>query len=72
MKVDEIKRKYKDEWILIKVSKVDEFGVLVEGEVIAHSKSRDEIYEKQRSMKGDLAVIYTGRIPKSYVLVEIY
>jgi len=27
MKVDEIKRKYKDEWILIKVSKVDEFGV---------------------------------------------
>jgi len=72
MKVDEIKRKYKDEWILIKVSKVDKFGVPVEGEVIAHSKSRDEIYEKQRSMKGDLAVIYTGQIPKSYVLVEIY
>jgi len=37
---------------LIKLLKVDEFGVLVEDEVVAHSKSRDEIYEKQRKMKG--------------------
>lgn len=59
--------------MLIKVLKVDEFGAPVEGEVIAHNKSRDEIYEKQRKMKGDLAIIYTGEIPKEgYVLAEIY
>jgi hypothetical protein len=73
MKIDEIKKKYKDEWVLIKVLKVDEFGTPVEGEVVAHSKSRDEIYEKQRKMKGDLAIIYTGEIPKEgYVLVDVY
>jgi len=33
MKIDEIKKKYKDEWVLIKVLKVDEFGTPVEGEV---------------------------------------
>jgi len=73
MKIDEIKKKYKDEWVLIEVLKVDEFGAPVEGEVIAHSESRDEIYEKQRKMKEDLAIIYTGEIPKEgYVLAEIY
>ncbi|AIG98400.1 hypothetical protein AFULGI_00016410 [Archaeoglobus fulgidus DSM 8774] len=73
MKIDEIKKKYKDEWVLIKVLKVDEFGTPVKGEVIAHSKSRGEIYEKQRRMKGDLAIIYTGEIPKvGYALAEIY
>lgn len=73
MKIDEIKKKYKDEWVLINVLKVDEFGAPVEGEVVAHSKSRDEIYEKQRKMKGDLAIFYTGEIPKvGYMLAEIY
>ena len=69
MKIDEIKKKYKDEWVLIRVLKVDEFGAPVEGEVVAHSKSRDEIYEKQRRMKGDLAIIYTGEIPKEGYVV---
>ena len=70
MKVEEIKKKYKDEWVLIRVTKVDEFGAPIEGEVIAHSKSRDEIYEKQRKIRGDLAIIYTGEIPKEgYVVV---
>ena len=55
--------------MLIRVLKVDEFGVPVEGEVVAHSKSRDEIYEKQRRMKGDLAIIYTGEIPKEGYVV---
>ena len=69
MRVDEIKKKYRDEWVLIRVTKVDEFGVPIEGEVLAHSKSRDEIYEKQRQIKGDLAIIYTGEIPKEGYVV---
>jgi hypothetical protein len=31
--------------------------------VIATSKNRDEIYEK-KEMKGDIAIFYTGEIPK--------
>jgi len=67
--MEKIKKKYKDEWVLIKVLRVDEFCVPVEGEVVAHSKFRDEIYEKQRKMKGDLAIIYTGKIPKEGYVV---
>jgi len=63
-RVEEIKKRYKDEWVLIRVLKVDEFGTPIEGEVIEHSKLRDEIYEKQREMKGDIAILYTGKIPK--------
>ena len=62
-------KKYKDVWVLIKVLKVDEFGTPIEGEVVAHSKFRDEVYEKQRKMKGDLAIIYTGEIPKEGYVV---
>lgn len=41
----------------------------VEDEVVAHSKSRDEIYEKQRKMKGDIVIIYTGERPKEGYVV---
>ena len=64
MKIEEIKKKYRDMWVLIKVLEVDELGQPISGEVVAYSKSREEIYEKQRKMKGDLAIIYTGEIPK--------
>lgn len=32
-------------------------------------KSRDEIYEKQRKIKSDLAIVYTGEIPKEEYVV---
>ena len=40
------------------------FGQPTEVELIAHSKARDEIYEKQRELNKDIAIIYTGEIPK--------
>lgn len=62
--IEEIKKKYKDEWVLVRVEKVDEIDRPVEGEVVRHSKARDVIYEEQRRLKGDIAIIYTGEIPK--------
>ena len=62
--IQEIQKKYKDEWVLVRVGKADEIDRPVEGEVIGHSKARDVIYEEQRRLKGDIAIIYTGEIPK--------
>lgn len=72
MNIEEIKKKYKDEWVLLRVSKVDNSGFPIKGEVIAHSKTRDSIYERQRELEGDLAVIYTGEIPKEGYAVAFH
>lgn len=65
MKIEEIKKKYKDEWVLVMVTKPDELGRPVEGNVIAHSRNRDDTYRamKQTRVK-DFAHFYTGKIPK--------
>ena len=45
MKIEEIKRRYKDEWVLVELMKEDELDQPIDVELMAHSKSRDEIYE---------------------------
>lgn len=64
VKVEDIKKKYREEWVLAEVIEEDEFGEPTEVELIAHSKARDEIYDKQREINKDVAIIYTGEIPK--------
>lgn len=62
---DEIKKQYKDEWVLVEVIDEDEKGIPTQVELIAHSKVRDEIYEVLKKMKGKYThQFYTGDIPK--------
>lgn len=68
-KVGMIKKKFKKEWVLIANYETDDLGHLIKGRVIAHSKSRDEIYQKQMKYKGPLAIRYTGAIPKDLVVM---
>jgi len=64
-KIEDIKKRYKDEWVLVRVEKADELGQPTQVELIAHSKSRDETYEAMRKTKAkDIAHFYTGEIPK--------
>jgi len=65
MKIEEIKRKYRDEWVLAEVIEEDESGQPTEVKLIAHSKSRDDTYEAMRKTKAkDIAHFYTVEIPK--------
>lgn len=64
MNVEEIKRKYPDQWVLVKVAKKNELGQPTEGEIIAHSENRDEIYARMKDVKGHTYTLYTGKIPK--------
>ena len=64
MQIEKIKEKYKNEWLLIKVTLADERDQPIEGEVLLHSKSRDEIFETQKGSKDDLYITYSGELPK--------
>ena len=72
MHIEEINKKYKDEWILANVLKLDALDQPVELDVIAHSKNRDEIYKKQKGMKGFLAILYTGEMIEEGYAVAFY
>jgi len=64
MEIEKIKKKYKDEWLLIKINVTDEQDQPTEGEVLLHSKNRDEVYEAQKDLKEDLYITYSGELPK--------
>ncbi|MDP2928286.1 MAG: hypothetical protein Q8N80_05775 [Candidatus Omnitrophota bacterium] len=72
MEIKKIKRKYKNEWLLIKVTVADEKDQPIEGQVILHSKNRDEIYEAQKNLKDYLYVTYSGEMPKKGFAVAFY
>jgi len=50
----------KDEWLLIDVTKVNRYDEPLEGRLLAHSKDRDEIWQRFRENKGDLLVEFSG------------
>ena len=65
MKVEEIRRRYRGEWVLIEYNKLDDDLNVVEGEVIAHLPNREEIYQAQMRLRGkSLAIEYLGEIPE--------
>jgi len=70
MKKEEIFKKYKDEWVLIECSKVDENFELIEGEPLYHSKDKDEVYRKLLETRPkDYTIEYTGEVPEDLVVM---
>ena len=70
MNIEEIKRKYKGEWVLIEYSSLDDNLSVLEGKVIAHSIDKDFIYREQLRYKGkQLAIEYLGEIPEDWAVM---
>ena len=70
MRFDEIKRKFKGEWVLIEYTKLDDKLLPLEGKVIAHSKDKDVILKEQLRHKGKkLAIEYLGDIPEDWAVM---
>ncbi len=64
MKKEEIFKKYKDEWVLIECKEVNENFEVIEGEILYHSKDKDEVYKKLLEARPkDYAIEYTGKVP---------
>lgn len=73
MRIDYVKKKYKDEWVLVEILKEDELGNPIEVEVLAHSKIRDDTYRALRNAKDKYIYhFYTGEIPKEGYAVAFY
>ena len=72
MRIEEIRKLYPDEWVLIEYSKLDDDLNVLEGKVIAHSADKEEIYQAQMNLQGrSLAIEYLGEIPEQDDLVVV-
>ena len=73
MKWKEIVKAFKDEWVLVYVKEVDENFNLKEGDIIAHSKDKEEIYKKLLKITPEsFSIEYTGKIPEDLAVVLFY
>ncbi len=71
MTLDEIKRHYPDQWVLIEFGSLDDELRVTDGRVVAHSSSREEIDRQLMSMRNErIAVEFTGEgdTGESYLL----
>lgn len=65
MTLEEIKRRYPNEWVLIEFVELDEELKVVEGRVIAHSPNKEEIYKKLLELENEkIAIEFTGERPE--------
>lgn len=70
MKMDEIQKRYPGEWVLIEYTTLDEQLNVVDGDVIAHAASKDEIYRELLKTSGkNVAVEYLGTIPEDLAVM---
>lgn len=67
-RIEDIKKKFKDEWLLIKVTTYDKAtSTSKKGILLLHSPNRDEIYKKSISYKGLTLIDYSeNKLPKGY------
>ncbi|MGA3328371.1 MAG: hypothetical protein ABSF45_28300 [Terriglobia bacterium] len=70
MTISEIEAQFKSEWILVGDPKTNEALEVVAGNVLWHSKDRDEVYRKAIELKPrHSAFLYTGIIPKDTAII---
>ncbi|MEX2138700.1 MAG: hypothetical protein WD894_05525 [Pirellulales bacterium] len=61
MTLDEIKQQYPDQWVLIELGSLDDELRVIDGTVVAHSPSREEIDKRlMATSKERIAVEFTG------------
>lgn len=66
--IEEIKKRFKNEWLLIKVTRFDRLRTLpLTGRLLAHSKDCDEVYQEMGRHRGLTLVTHSeNRLPKGY------
>ncbi len=69
--IEEIRRRYPHEWVLIAEVESDEQWNVIRGEVLAHSPEREEIDKALIAFENvkSLAIEYTGPVPQDYAVL---
>ena len=64
MRLSEIRKKYRDQWVLVEYSKLDKELRVKDGKVLAHASSKEDIYKALLHTKGkNVAIEYCGKLP---------
>jgi hypothetical protein len=64
MRLSEIRKKYRDQWVLVEYSKLDKQLRVKDGKVLAHASSKEDIYKALLHTKGkNVAIEYCGKLP---------
>jgi hypothetical protein len=72
MDIQEIKEKYKNEWVLVEVIEEDELQKAKKVKLISHAKTRDGIYKALKENKKYTYQFYTGEIPEKGFAVAFH
>lgn len=69
MKISEVKKKFKDTWVLAEVLKQDKLNQATDVNPIIANKNRNKLYEKMASLpRGThVATIYTGEVKGAFL-----
>ena len=65
MHISDLRKKFKNKWVLAEVVKEGKFQKLLDVKPIKVSDERDEIYKELAKVKkgSHVATLYTGRVP---------
>ena len=68
--IQKLRKKFHNEWLLVAVDKMDESTTTpLKGHLLAHSKDRDEIYQKMLRYKRGTYLTYSeDSLPKGYAV----
>ena len=71
MRIEEIRQQFKDEFVLLEVTKTDDSDTeILEGNVLAHAKDREEILDLMvKSTAWHVAVEWCGEIDPQVAVV---
>ena len=70
MSVEEIQAQFESEWVLVGDPETTESLEVKSGNVLWHSKDRDEVYRKARELRPKhSAILYTGTMPEDMQIV---
>ena len=70
MRLNEIKKKYKNQWVLVEYSKLDKNLRVNEGKVLAHAPTKEDIYKALLRIRGkNVSIEYCGKLPEDLVVM---
>ena len=70
MRLSEIKKKYRDQWVLVEYSKLGKDLQVKDGKVLAHAANKEDIYKALLRTKGkNVAIEYCGEVAQDLVVM---
>ena len=70
MRLADIQKKYRDQWVLVEFSKLGKDLRVKEGKVLAHASNKEDIYKALLRTRGkNVSIEYCGKMPEDLVVM---